>query len=274
MIMFFKKRKEDAPAGCHSINSPETVMVFVSYERDDVALQSLTSLTKALGKHRKRIRIIVSDATPRQEKIERLRRCDIDDLIWTPCATSAATSRNLATALIQDKYCPEFICFVEDDIVYSKRWYPTMVDVTRKYYGKKSPWGLAYGVFSGSPHVLFSKDRRKFDAEKNMVADIYGVAADQRFMPFHHYINVFRMWDSDILGISSCQTGSQVHRNTMRGYCAGFLHGWGLCSYVPKQKSTWIGQRDVGPPSHETDVGKHKAILDAAIRQFPNSPRE
>ncbi len=253
-----------------ALNCPETVIVFVSYEREDVAVQSLMSLCLAVRGFRDRVRIVVSDATPSYDKIAALRVCEFDDLIWTPDPTSAATSRNLATTLIQDKYCPEFICFVEDDIVYSKKWYPTMVEVTRSTYGKMSPWGVAYGVFSGSPHVLFSEDRRKFDAERNIVADIFGVAADQRFMPFHHYLNVFRMWDPDVLGISSCQTGSQVHRNTMRGFCAGFLHGWGLCDYVPDQQSTWIGQRDVGPPSHDTDVNRHKAILAAGRKQFPS----
>ncbi len=252
-----------------SMNSPETVIVFVSYERDDVAFQSLMSLTLALRRYRDRVRIIVSDATPRQEKIELLKGCDIDDVIWTPYPTSAATSRNLATTLIQDKYSPEFICFVEDDILYNAKWYPTMVEVTRRYYGVQSPWdGLAYGVFSGSPHVLFSEDRWIFDEDKGIVADIFGVAADQRFMPFHHYMNVFRMWDPDVLGVSSCQTGSQVHRNTMRGYCAGFLHEWGLCQYVPGQESTWIGQRDVGPPSHDIRVERHQAIIDAGKKQF------
>jgi hypothetical protein len=251
-----------------SASSPESVIIFSSYERDDIAIASLKSLIAALRIHRGRVKVMVSDATGRLDKIAKLEACGPDDLIWTPHFTSAASSRNLAVTLLMDKYSPQYICFVEDDILYSDRWYPTILEATQKNYGQMSPWGMAYGVFSASPHPLFEEFRRKFDPQRNLVADIFGVAADQRFMPFHHYLTVFRMWDPDLLGVSSCQTGSQVHRNTMRGYCAGFLHNANVCTYVPGQESTWINQRDVGPPSHNTDIDKHRSIIQQAHRCF------
>lgn len=245
-------------------NAPETVIILTSFGRDEIALKSINSLVNATESVRNKVKIIVSDATPKEGKILELKKISGIELIWTPNFTSAATSRNIAVEYAKDKYSPEFICFVEDDFEYSNEWYQTMVDITRKYHGRISPLGLAYGIFSASPHNL-EKKRIQIDKENGLTAYIFGAIADQRFMYFSHYLTVLRMWDPDILGISYCQTGMQTSRNVMRGFCGGIIQDKKLSWPIEGLESTWSGgKRDVGPPAHDLDVKKFKVIRETA----------
>lgn len=250
----------------HYNNSPETVIIFTSFGRNEIALKSLKSLLNATEKVRNKVKIIVSDATPKEDKVLELKKLEGIDLIWTPSFTCAATSRNIAVEYMKDKYSPEFICFVEDDFEYSSEWYETLVSTTKNNFGLISPLGLAYGIFSASPHNL-EKKRIKEDKENNITAYIFGAIADQRFMYYSHYVNVLRSWDPDILGISYCQTGMQTSRNVMRGFCGGIIRSEKLCWPIPEQESTWNGgKRDVGPPAHDLDVKKFKIIQETASK--------
>ena len=49
--------------------SPETCIVFVSFERREVAARSYNSLASATAPYRERIKIIISDATHDDEKM-------------------------------------------------------------------------------------------------------------------------------------------------------------------------------------------------------------
>lgn len=251
-------------------NAPETVIIFTSFGRDEISLRSIKSLLDATEQVRDKVKIIVSDASPNHDKILELRKLKGIDLLWTPNFTSAATSRNIAVEYLKDKYSPEFICFVEDDFEYSKEWYSALVETTRSTFGKISPLGLAYGIFSASPHNL-EKKRIKLDKENNLTAYIFGAIADQRFMYFSHYMTVLRNWDPDILGISYCQTGMQTSRNVMRGYCGGYIRDRKLSWPIEGQESTWNGgKRDVGPPAHDLEVKKFKVIQKLAGKSSHN----
>lgn len=244
----------------HYNNAPETVIILTSFGRDEIAIKSINSLVKATESVRNKVKIIVSDATPSEGKILALKKINGIELIWTPNFTSAATSRNIAVEYLKDKYSPEFICFVEDDFEYSNEWYETLVNTTRKFHGKISPLGLAYGIFSTSPHKL-EKERIARDKDNNLTAYIFGAIADQRFMYFSHYLSVLRNWDADILGISYCQTGMQTSRNTMRGFCGGYIRDKKLSWPIEGLESTWSGgKRDVGPPAHDLNVKKFRII--------------
>lgn len=246
----------------YSSKCPETAIVFTTYGRSATSMQSVLSLISALEKWRDRVKLVVSDATDDIEKAKELASTAIDDLIWTPRSISAASQRNLCVTYILDKFSTKNICFLEDDYLYTSDWYPSMIEAVNKYYGTISPWGLAYGVFSSSQHNL-ENDRIKMDAETGLLAYIFGAVADQRFMPLAHYLSVFRFWDSDLLGISYCQTGMQTARNTIRGYCGGVLTDESLCYPIETAKSTWRKKkRDVGPPAHDFDTRKYKVYCD------------
>jgi hypothetical protein len=253
--------------------APETCLVFVSYGRPETARRSYLSLEEAVSPYREKIRIIISDATDQIDKINWARNTDADDVIITPRFTPAATSRNLAMTLILDKYSPTYLCLVEDDFKYSREWYPRLVEAAEALYGVRSPYGLAYGLFSGCAHHI-PAELKKEDPDNQVTAYLFGAVAYQRFTTTAHYLSVMRNWDADLLGISYAQTGGQTFRNTMRGYCGGILPG-NLSEPIDQEgmKSTWSkGKRDPGPPAHSFEISDYQAILDAADNtgDYPN----
>ena len=92
----------------HYNNAPETVIIFTSFGRDEIALKSIKSLVDATSSVRDKVKIIVSDATPGESKILELKKIKEIELIWTPSFTCAATSRNIAVEYVKDKYSAEF----------------------------------------------------------------------------------------------------------------------------------------------------------------------
>lgn len=240
---------------------PKTCVIFVSFDRPQIAAKSYESLEKAIQNYRKEIKIIISDASDDPEKYNWLRDTDADDLIITPRFTSTATSRNLAVTLMLDKYSPLYICMIEDDFMYHPEWYSSLVEVTERCYGVVSPLDLAYGIFSASQHHI-PNERLKYDAKNNIYAYYFGAVAYQRFTTVAHYLSVLQRWDSDVLGISYSQTGSQTFRNIMRGFCGGILNeplSWPID--FDSQASTWSkGKRDPGPPAHSFDLAQYEVI--------------
>jgi hypothetical protein len=240
---------------------PETCIIFVSYGRANLAKRSYESLSRAIAPFRDRIKIILSDATDEDNKIQWARQTDADDVILTPRKISAATSRNLAITLILDRYSPRYLCMLEDDFEYHADWYPSLVDASRRLYGVLSPLELAYGIFSTSKHHIPSKACKK-DKKNGVTAYMFGAVAYQRFMPTSHYLSVMRGWDPDLLGISFAQTGGQTFRNTMRGFCGAILPG-NLSQPIDEDNSasTWSkGKRNPGPPAHSFEPKDYQPI--------------
>ena len=262
--------------------TPETCLVFVSFGRNEIAKRSYESLELALKPYRDQVRIIISDATNDKEKMLWAYHTAADDVILTPKFTSAATSRNLATTLILDKYSPKYLCMVEDDFEYHTDWYPSLVDAAERLYGVQSPFDLAYGIFSACEHHI-PAERKKYDRANRVTAYIFGAVAYQRFMLTSHYLSVMRGWDPDLLGISYAQTGGQTFRNTMRGFCGAVLPGnlsWPID--LDSDASTWSkGKRDPGPPAHSFDLDRYNVIQMAAkqlgeyeVSDLPQTGRE
>ncbi len=250
-----------------SRNCPQTCVVFVTCGRLEVARRSFESLCHAIAPDRQRIRLILTDASDDDAKIAWARSVEADDVILTPRFTPAATSRNLAMTLILDKYCPKYLCMVEDDFAYDAAWYPAMVDAAERLYGAISPWGLAYGMFSACDADIRA-DRIREDPEHGVRAYLFGAVAYQRFTTTAHYLGVMRGWDSDVLGISYAQTGGQTFRNTMRGFCGAVLPGRLSWPIEPAGAvSTWRdGKRDPGPPAHSFEVERYAVVRQAAER--------
>jgi hypothetical protein len=244
---------------------PETCIVFVTYGRADIAASSYESLSAPTAPYRERIKIVISDATDDQEKMKWARNSDADDVILTPRFTPSASSRNLATTLILDKYSPKYLCMLEDDYLYQPDWYPSLVKTADCLYGVMSPLNLVYGIFTACDHHIPPECCRKDDAN-NVTAYAFGAVAYQRFMPISHYLSVMRGWDPDLLGVSFAQTGGQTFRNTMRGFCGAILPGelsWPIDA--DSELSTWgKGRRDPGPPAHSFDLKNYEVIREAA----------
>lgn len=237
----------------------ETLIIFGTFERRAVALRSLESLSDAVrGWDAK---IIVSDATSVENFSSPLSYDSVDEYIWTPGNINMATSRNLAVSLGKEKYCFDWLLFLEDDLLYETSWYPELLGFANAAYGKRSPLGLSYGSFSASSHAVTNNDDTvDYDKDLDAYASLFGLRADQRLYKASHYSNITKFWDSDLLGISSAQTGKMNSRDTMRGYCGGSIGHRKLCSYVEDETSTWDGIRDIGPAAFDKRINGYKSI--------------
>lgn len=244
----------------------ETLIIFNTYGRREVSFKSLKSLIETTcGEN---VRIVCSDATPKQSFTNELLDLNPHEYIWTPGNINSATSRNVAVSLSRDKYVFDWLLFVEDDLIYDQRWYPELIRTASLLYGKKSPLGLAYGVFSAVDVAVKNDETVLYDDHNDVYASMFGLRADQRLYKSSHYSNVAIAWDSDIYGISSCQTGKQSHRDLMRGFCGCSIGHKGLVSEVPGQSSTWVGQRDIGPAAFDKRPKGYDGLLDWTSSAF------
>ena len=74
-----------------------------------------------------------------------------------------ASSRNLAYTFAKEKYCSDWVLFVEDDVKYSNKWYSSLLQIANSAYGARSPYGLPYSSFSASPHNALLTDHTVYD---------------------------------------------------------------------------------------------------------------
>lgn len=243
----------------------EAVIIFGCYERYDIALKSLKSLIKSINNFR--VKIIVSDSSSKPMSEMDIIVSNQVDYIWTPGKVSMAHARNLAVEYARNKYVNDWIIFVEDDIEYKTNWYHTIIDVAKNYYGKKGPHGLCYGIFTASP-LGIKNDENTHTLKNGYTTSLFGPRADQRLFKMSHYLTISREWESDLLGISSAQTGKVINRSTMRGYSALSIGNLNLCKFIDEEESTWVGLRDIGPAAFDKRIEGYKSIIEIAQSSY------
>jgi len=185
-----------------------------------------------------------------------------------------AAARNIAYQYAKQKYCYDWVLFAEDDIKYSEDWYEKLIQLSSNLYGKISPNGLIYGAFSASSG-LPSGETVVFDDENDCYAVFFGPRADQRLYKTSHYENIIKHWDPDLLGISSCQTGQQISRNAMQGYCSANFSHLNLCQFIDGEESTWVGMRDIGPAAFDKRLAGYKSVIKRVneLRVLPSTAK-
>lgn len=243
----------------------ETIIIFGCYERYDISIKSLKSLLKSIKNFR--VKIIISDSSSNPMKQKDITLSNQIDYIWTPGKVSMAHARNLAVEYARNKYVSDWIIFVEDDIEYQTDWYNKIIDVAKNYYGKKSPHGLSYGIFTASP-LGIKNDENTITLENGYTTSMFGPRADQRLFKMSHYLTISREWESDLLGISSAQTGKVINRSAMRGYCVLSIGNLNLCSFIDEEESTWVGLRDIGPAAFDKRIEGYKSIIKIAQSSY------
>lgn len=249
----------------------ETVIIFGSYERYDLASKSLRSLMESVKDCR--VKVIVSDSSKKPNLFDECENSNQIDYIWTPGKVSMAHARNLAVEYARNKYVTDWILFVEDDIEYRLEWYKILINVAKDYYGKRGPNGLSYGIFTASP-LGIKNDENTFTLPNGFTSSIFGPRADQRLFKMSHYLTISREWETDLLGISSAQTGKVINRSAMRGYCALSIGNMDLCKFLDEEESTWVGLRDIGPAAFDKRIDGYKSIIEIAKKSFSNTSEE
>lgn len=236
----------------------ETIIIFGTYGRQDIAKKSFNSLQESIKNFNAQIVVVDSSTVPNDFF------CDQDcDYIWLPGDVSMAMARNIAYKYYQEKYVAEWVLFAEDDLDYKESWYKELLLFAKDTYGKSAPNGLTYGAFSASQGIK-NDETVLWDDKNDCYCEFFGPRADQRLFKASHYNNINFKWDNDLLGISSYQTGTQIHRNTMRGYCSANISNRNICKFIEEEESTWQGQRDIGPAAFDKRLEGYSSTVERA----------
>ncbi len=140
-------------------------------------------------------------------------------------------ARNLALWIALEIYAPAYICMIEDDHGYSRDLIPEMVDAMKHFYGKESPSGLRYGMFTACPFcwgesylnaLVPAEDGRHRVVDASRVTPMMAGGANSCFRcaPTSHWVSVLRGYDVDEYPISPFQTSGINFRNYHKGFTA------------------------------------------------------
>lgn len=238
----------------------EVVIIVGTFNRFEICKDSLESLIGAVGNLQCRV-IVCSSSEFNQAELEYFTRLEMVDFLWAPGDVNMATARNLAVRYAQDKYTFDWVLFLEDDLIYDSSWLGTLVTRANELDGKVGPHGLVYKGFTASPGGIRDDEFCIFDDGNDCFSMLFGARADQRLFKASFYFSIVKEWDSDLLGISSAQTGKQCNRMTLRGFCFASIGHRQLCTFHPDDESTWVGQRDIGPAAFDKRMAGYKSIF-------------
>src|ERR1039457_2720580 len=125
--------------------------IYGSFEQLDVVKQTLPSIIEETKLSNAKLIVHDSSVKNRDEKWEYLKELNKDDDFFLLLSSnlSMAHARNMCLKLGQELYAPDFICMMEDDHGYKPGIIVEMINAMNKWYGKISPNGLRFGLFTG-----------------------------------------------------------------------------------------------------------------------------
>jgi hypothetical protein len=216
--------------------------IFASFEQLTVVKQTLPSVIEETRRNDARLIVHDSSVNNRLEKWEYLRELNRNEDFFLLLSSnlSMAHVRNMCLQLGQELYAPDFICMLEDDHGYKPGVIPEMINAMNKWYGKISPNGLRFGLFSAcSVHQTQNKrilpEGHSFPSENEPPAQLGRVNSCCRCAPTSHWSNVLKGYDTDEYIISKFQTASLNKRNYNKGFTAMYVKDGNYSFHVDSQ---------------------------------------
>lgn len=214
------------------MDKTEFLTIFPTYGKIEIVRKVLPSIIAETKQND--AKLIVHDSTESNhgqiEKWEYLKNLNKKNDFFLILSTnmSMAHSRNMCLQLGQELYAPDYICLLEDDHGYNKGLIPAMIEAAKKYYGKVSPNGLRYGMFTACHKHTNAKlekidDTFSFPVSDNLPFEIGGSNSCFRFAPTSHWNNVLKGYDTDEYLISEFQTANLRWRNYHKGFTVLFV---------------------------------------------------
>jgi hypothetical protein len=153
---------------------------------------------------------------------------------------SMAHARNMCLSLGLSLFAPEYVCMMEDDHGLRRGAIPALIRAMQKYYGKESPNGLRYGLFTACRTCWKQhKHHRTLDGHAypapHLEPGILGGANSCfRCAPTTHWVSVLKGYDADEYPISSYQTRNLSLRNYHCGFTSLAVKNGSLCFDVDR----------------------------------------
>lgn len=200
--------------------------IFATYDDLDTIRQTLPSVIEETK--RNDAKLIVHDSSDQNrpaiwEWLLEMNRNDDFFLILTN-NMSMADARNMCLRTGIDLFGPEYVCMLEDDHGFQPGLIPAMVSAMEKYYGKRSPNGLRYGLFTAcgicfSNHVYIeTEEGHAYPSPDCIPLALGGVNSCFRCAPTSHWVSVLKGYDPDEYMISNFQTRNCNFRNYNNGF--------------------------------------------------------
>lgn len=223
------------------MNKKEFVTIFQTYSNTDVVKQTLPSIISESKKNNSGL--IVYDTTEihhgRNKKWKYLQNLNDnkDFFLILSDNLSVADSRNTCLYLAKQIYLPDYICIIDDDHGFKPGIIKSLVNNIKKYYGKLSPNGLRYGLFTGClkhrhGQCISLSDGNMYPDKNLAPGRLGGTNGCFRCAPTHHWENILKGYDSDEYLISVFQTSNINKRNYNKGFTVLIVDGGKKCFCV------------------------------------------
>ena len=212
------------------MDKTEFLTIYPTYENLEVVKQTLPSVIAETTKNGARLIVHDSSEKGREEKWQYLQELNRNSDFFLLLSTnlSMAHVRNMCLKLGQELYAPEFICMIEDDHGFNEGVIQSLIDAMKKHYGRTSPNGLRYGLFTACEKHHYSQkhpiDEVCFYPDPGSPPGLLGGANSCfRCAPTSHWNNVLKGYDTDEYLISTYQTKHLNYRNYHKGFTTCIL---------------------------------------------------
>jgi len=212
------------------MDKTEFLTIYPTFESLDVVKQTLPSVIAETKRNNARLIVHDSSERGRDEKWQYLMELNRENDFFLLLSTnlSMAHARNMCLQVGQELYAPDYICMIEDDHGFNRGLIPELVAAMKDYYGKPSPNGLRYGMFSAcwkhtNANIVKLGGHLAFPSHDSLPFEVGGFNSCFRCAPTSHWNNVLKGYDSDEYLISTYQTRHLRWRNYHKGFTVLFV---------------------------------------------------
>lgn len=209
------------------MNKISFLTIFPTIGSVDVVSKTLPTIIEETKSNNARL-IVRQSGYKDNEKIEYLKSLNSKNE-FTLIITSIlplGISINACMYIGRELYNPDYISVVEDDHGYKSGFIKNITLIMKKYYGKKSPNGLRWGLFSacggscGIPRMQLKKtsNGHLYPGNNFEPTSLGGVTNCCICAPVSHWLSVLKGYDVDEYLISSFQVKNLRLRNYNKGY--------------------------------------------------------
>jgi len=214
------------------MDKTEFLTIFPTFEKLEVVRQTLPTVIEETVRAGARLLVHDCSVRERDEKWAYLQGLANrhDFFLVLSDNMPLAHSRNMCLTLGQELYAPDYICLLEDDHGYRLQVIDHLVDAMQRYYGRKAPNGLRFGMFSACTvhtHAKFQEleGGHLYPTTESDPFSLGGANNCFRCAPTSHWQNVLKGYDTDEYPLSEFQTSGPRWRNYHKGFTVLFVDG-------------------------------------------------
>jgi hypothetical protein len=226
--------------------------IYGSFEQIDVVKQTLPSIIEETRRNDAKLIVHDSSVINRDEKWEYLKDLNKNEDFFLLLSSnlSMAHARNMCLQLGQEMYAPDFICMIEDDHGFRPGMIAELVTAMNTWYGKNSPNGLRFGLFSGCGlhHTMNRRmlpEGHSYPAENETPLRLGKANSCFRCAPTSHWNNVLKGYDTDEFLISTYQTANLNKRNYFKGFTVMYVNNGDLCFHIDSSGRGFTDNNDL-----------------------------